>query len=474
MIDDAELLRGYVEGRSEEAFTEFVRRHLNLVYFAALRRTAGNGTLAEDIAQYVFTEAARTAPALVRHVTVTGWLYTTTRFAAAKMLRAERARKRREQENSFMHNPSSDSSVEWEQLRPFIDGALDGLRQRDREALLLRFFEGRQFADIGAALHISEDAARMRVERALAKLHAALSRRGVTSTRAALGLVLGHQAAFGAPAGLVGSVSSAALAGTSTAAWTAMLSALMAPKLIITTAAIALAAFVTVHFANNAGGSSTASSSSNIQPNEPSGVSAQAAATSQEVTGSGEPAEPVNSVPTVLSETAPAPTIAAPAPALSPTEIETAVMHNLRQIAASRARFILEHRRAPESINELVGPDSYIKRLISVAGESYASLGMGEREPLRVTTPDGITVTYEEPASPPPVVVSPEMLRFQSALNRARVELGRPVSQAIAAFRQANRGAQPWHPQDLVPYFSSVSEAADFVEFIEQQGAAKR
>lgn len=60
MNTDAELLGRYAESRSEAAFAEFVRRHLNLVYFAALRRTGG-APLAEDIVQRVFTEAARDA-----------------------------------------------------------------------------------------------------------------------------------------------------------------------------------------------------------------------------------------------------------------------------------------------------------------------------------------------------------------------------------------------------------------------------
>ena len=64
------------------------------------------------------------------------------------------------------------------------------LAERDRMALLCRFFEGRSYAQIAAGLSLTEDAARMRVERALEKLRALLARRGLTSTRAALGLML--------------------------------------------------------------------------------------------------------------------------------------------------------------------------------------------------------------------------------------------------------------------------------------------
>ena len=106
---------------------------------------------------------------------------------------------------------AGDGDAEWSRLRPVLDEGMDELGEREREAVLLRFFEGRAFAEIGATLRVSEDAARMRVERALEKLRAVLARRGVTSTGAALGVVLAQQAVVAAPAGLVGSVVSTAV-----------------------------------------------------------------------------------------------------------------------------------------------------------------------------------------------------------------------------------------------------------------------
>ena len=46
MPDDAELLRRYAGTRAEDAFAELVRRHLDGVYSAALRRVGG-GEFAE-------------------------------------------------------------------------------------------------------------------------------------------------------------------------------------------------------------------------------------------------------------------------------------------------------------------------------------------------------------------------------------------------------------------------------------------
>jgi RNA polymerase sigma factor (sigma-70 family) len=217
MMDDTELLRRYVADRSQAAFTELVTRHLDLVYSAAFRRTDGDAALAEDIAQQVFTTLARNAAALRGHTLLPGWLYVATRHAAASALRAERRRKTREQEAQAMNHLTSSPEMDWRQLRPELDAVIDQLDDRDRDAVLLRFFEGRPFAEIGASLRISEDGARMRVDRALEKLRALLAKRGVTSTAAALALALANQAVVAAPAGLAAAVTSTALTGTAAA-----------------------------------------------------------------------------------------------------------------------------------------------------------------------------------------------------------------------------------------------------------------
>src|SRR3954469_17048998 len=125
MIPDAQLLSAYATKGDEGAFTELVRRHLNLVYFAALRRTRGNGPLAEEIAQSVFAEAARKAALLTRHATVIGWLYTTTRNVTTDAMRRERTRLSHELEIQRMHElMATDPTADWDVLRPIIDGAL--------------------------------------------------------------------------------------------------------------------------------------------------------------------------------------------------------------------------------------------------------------------------------------------------------------------------------------------------------------
>ena len=157
MNDDAALLRRYADEKSEAAFAELVRRHLDLVYSAALRRLGGDAHRAADIAQQVFTTLARDTRKLSRHAVLTAWLYTATRNAAIDLIRSEQRRHTREQEATAMQNLFSASpDADWERLRPVLDEVMDELSDADRTAVLLRFFEKRAFSEVGAVLHLSD------------------------------------------------------------------------------------------------------------------------------------------------------------------------------------------------------------------------------------------------------------------------------------------------------------------------------
>ena len=210
-MSDSELLARFARSRSEDAFAELVRRHVNLIYSAALRQVGGDGHLAQDVAQTVFSDLACKAPALARRATLTGWLYTSARFAAANIVRAER--RRRDREEQFMREPKETApETDWEQLRPVLDEAMHQLQETDREAILLRYFENQPFAEIGARCGLNENAARMRVDRALEKLRGLLARRGVT-TAAALASVIAAHAVQVAPVSLAATLTTTSLAG---------------------------------------------------------------------------------------------------------------------------------------------------------------------------------------------------------------------------------------------------------------------
>lgn len=217
MLEDSELLRRYVRDRDQVAFEELVRRHLNQVHASALRRVGNDAHLAADVTQGVFTALAQQARWLVNHPTLVGWLHTTTRNQAANIVRSEKRRKAREAETHFMNQPdTSIDALDWKIAGPALESALDELSERDRAALLLRFAEGKSFPAIGQLTGATEDAARMRVDRALQKLRTHLARRGIVSTAALLGGAITAQAAVEAPNHLMANICQTAI-GTASA-----------------------------------------------------------------------------------------------------------------------------------------------------------------------------------------------------------------------------------------------------------------
>jgi RNA polymerase sigma factor (sigma-70 family) len=206
------LLRDYAENSDEKAFARLVDDYIDLVFSTALRRLNGDRYRAQDVTQTVFVDLARSAKTMPSGTIIAGWLYRHTCFTAAKFLRSEHRRQLREQVASNMNLLNRDEETVWTQLAPLLDEALNSLRERDRNALVLRFLEHRSLRDVGLALGASEDAARVRIDRALEKLRSYLSRRGVAFPGATLATVIAANAVSAAPAGLASAVFGAAIA----------------------------------------------------------------------------------------------------------------------------------------------------------------------------------------------------------------------------------------------------------------------
>lgn len=215
MSADSELLRRYTEENSQDAFAEFVQRHLPMVFSAALRRSGGDRQRAQDVAQQVFTLAANRVEKLRRHPAAGGWLYVSTCHVATKLGRAERRRAQRERaaQAQLHHEDDEAGQLDWARVAPLLDEVMLELRDMDRRALLWRYFEGRPHGEIGEALGLSANAVRMRQERALESLRVALQRRGIGSTVGALASALTVHAVTAPPAGLVALTAVGASAG---------------------------------------------------------------------------------------------------------------------------------------------------------------------------------------------------------------------------------------------------------------------
>jgi uncharacterized protein (TIGR03435 family) len=210
-MDDITLLREYAETGSEAAFAALVERYVNLVYSTALR-SVGNPHAAEEITQAVFIILAKKAQGLSQRTVLSGWLYQTTRLTAANFLRGEIRRQRREQE-AYMQSLLNEPGPEvWPQIAPLLDAAMGRLGEKDRNAIVLRYFENKNLGEVGLALGASEDAAKMRVNRALEKLRKFFTNRGVALSGTAIAGAVSAKSVQAAPVALAKSVTAVAIA----------------------------------------------------------------------------------------------------------------------------------------------------------------------------------------------------------------------------------------------------------------------
>ncbi|HEY7116179.1 MAG TPA: sigma-70 family RNA polymerase sigma factor, partial [Tepidisphaeraceae bacterium] len=204
MKSDLELLREYAQGGSAQSFGLLVRRHVAWVYGASIRQVGGDAHLAEDITQAVFILLSRRAATLPEGTLLTGWLFNTVRYAAAEARRKEARRRKHEANAAIMPQSITPDSEDraWERLAPLLDETLTLLRESDRQAVLLRYFENKSFEQIADALGINESAARKRVSRAVRKLRALFVSKGVIAPATAVALLTAvlARAASAAPA----------------------------------------------------------------------------------------------------------------------------------------------------------------------------------------------------------------------------------------------------------------------------------
>lgn len=162
-----------VDGLAELAF----RRHHAQIY-RYLRRRTHDSDRAEDLAQEVFADAAAAlSPGEWRPVSMLAWLYTIAQRRFADDVRRRRHVPAEVPLDDILDQlPARDSSPEVG--RALRDG-IARLAPDQRRVIAMKLLRGCSFDDIAGTLKVSEAAAKMRFQRALATLRTDLERQGI-------------------------------------------------------------------------------------------------------------------------------------------------------------------------------------------------------------------------------------------------------------------------------------------------------
>lgn len=188
-MDDHQLLSAYFDG-DEQAFETLVEKYFQMVYTVAARQTR-DSHLAEEIAQSVFIILSRKAPGLSDKTSIPGWLIRTTRFVCRDAIKMRFRRGQNERKLAMDLEHQSEARPGPSTMELLLDEAIRSLQPDEQAGIVARFFEGRNFQEIAEMFAITEEAARKRTSRCLAKLEAFMTKRGARVTAQTLsGLLL--------------------------------------------------------------------------------------------------------------------------------------------------------------------------------------------------------------------------------------------------------------------------------------------
>jgi RNA polymerase sigma factor (sigma-70 family) len=280
---DADLLKRFALDERDEAFAQLVNRYINLVYSVALRHTKSAHD-AQEITQAVFIILARKAPSLGGKTALSGWLYHTAWLTAANFRRVELRRTLREQE-AYMQTTLEEApnDVTWQELVPYLDDTLAALGKRDRDAIVLRYFENKSLQEVAQKLGVEERAAQKRVSRALEKLRLGFTKHGVVWPATVLAGAISANSVQAAPVPLAKIISATAFKGSVGAGSTMTLvkgtlnymnwiKLKIVGAMIVSSVVVAAAAITLTDHHNSRAGSSQAQSLREKQEAERAGV----------------------------------------------------------------------------------------------------------------------------------------------------------------------------------------------------------
>jgi RNA polymerase sigma-70 factor (ECF subfamily) len=190
---DEDLLARFATHRNESAFATLVRRHAPMVLGVCIR-TLGDTPDAEDAFQATFIVLAHRASSVSRPELLANWLYGVAYRTSLKAKSRAARRRAMEREVSTVAESDSLNELAQQDLKPVLDYELSRLPEKYRVPIVLCYLEGQTHEEAALRLGCPRKTVTTRLARGCERLHAALTRRGVTLSAAALVLILSESA----------------------------------------------------------------------------------------------------------------------------------------------------------------------------------------------------------------------------------------------------------------------------------------
>ena len=182
MVDDSTLTTA-IAGGDHDALRTAYEAHATAVIGLA-RGLLRNGTLADDVAQEVFTRLwnnpGRFDPA---RGSLRSFLLRDAHGRAIDLLRSENARRAREDRDAERSSTVGDSPEYevWEAVRSeHVRAALEQIPERERVAIELAFYGGLSYREVADRLGAAEGTVKSRIRNGLQRLRAPLTQEGLS------------------------------------------------------------------------------------------------------------------------------------------------------------------------------------------------------------------------------------------------------------------------------------------------------
>src|ERR1051325_7179329 len=168
-MTDRECLESWARHRDAASLQTLVERYLVFVHSSALRRT-GDAAQAAEVTRAVFLVLARRARRLGKKTVLAGWLFHVTAIASRKLKRVRRLTRLWRWLSRKPRPPLPPDATLWARLAPEIDSALQRLRTKQRNAVLLCAFLNHDLVSAAKVLRTSVPRVEKHVQSGMKKL----------------------------------------------------------------------------------------------------------------------------------------------------------------------------------------------------------------------------------------------------------------------------------------------------------------